>query len=217
MQSLLAGAQDLATELSTGFRHQVERALQVQLDDSPTSLAFVDHHLKQAHAEDRAPIIGLLAAGAGAFYGELVRARMGGTWIGEGRDPRRLRLLLAPTFLHFSPIDQAIEAIAGTSVEPDDERIPEGPPFDPAFHLRPPPPEGFEADDGVEDDASWLQARLAELSPVPEDQFYSLTCRFETLQLMLELLAAKHVAEGRSPKEHGPAEYLEVLTRRLDG
>lgn len=200
----------LVEGLSRGFVEQVHRALGVWLDGTPTSLAFVDHYLSLARDEDREPIVSLLAAGAGAYFGELVRREMGGTWVGDGEDPRRLRLLVEPQFVHFSPVDQAYEAIAGQSLREDDPRLPPGPSFDSGFGLRPPQPD----DEPGEDDAGWLTERLADLPPVPEDEFHSLTCRFETLQLMLELLAAKHVDEGHAPKRLGLADYVEILSGR---
>jgi hypothetical protein len=54
--------------------------------------------------------------------------------------------------------------------------------------------------------------RLGGLAPLPEDEFHSLTCRFETLKLMLELLAARHNGEGRSPREYGLEDYLHALS-----
>lgn len=201
----------LVEGLARGFVEQVRRALHVELDGSPTSLAFVDHYLSLAREEEREPIVSLLAAGAGAYFGELVRREMGGTWVGDGRDPRRLRLLVEPQFIHFGPIDQAYEAIAGQGLAADDPRVSPGPAFDSAFNLQPP-----RADDepGQEDDGAWLSERLAELPPVPEDEFHSLTCRFETLQLMLELLAAKHAHEGLPPRRLAVSDYVEVLSGR---
>ncbi len=199
----------LVRALAGSFQEQVRRALGFELDGSTTSLAVVDHYVSLARDEDREPIVSLLAAGAGAYYGELVRERIGGTWVGDGTDPRRLRLLAEPQFVHFSPVDQAYEAIAGTALSDDDPRVAPGPTFDSSFGLRPPSPE--RPDD---DEAAWLHDRLAELSPVPEDQFYSLTCRFETLELMLELLAAKYAGEGRQPRRHGLGDYVDVLTRQ---
>ncbi|MCX4245819.1 hypothetical protein [Paraliomyxa miuraensis] len=198
----------LVEALSQGFVDQVQRALGIVLDGTPTSLAFVDHYLSLARDEDREPIVSLLAAGAGAYFGELVRREMGGTWVGDGQIPRRLRLLVEPQFVHFSPVDQAYEAIAGEGLREDDPRLPPGPSFDSGFGLRPARPE----DDPGEDDATWLSDRLADLPPVPEDEFHSLTCRFETLQLMLELLAAKHADEGLPPARLGVADYVEVLS-----
>lgn len=200
----------LVESLADRFRDQIERALKVRLDDSITSLAFVDHYLALARDEDREPIVSLLAAGAGAYFGELVRRELGGTWVGDGRDPRRLRLLVEPQFVHFSPVDQAYEAIAGHGLDADDPRVAPGPSFDSGFGLEPHPLDG--AHEEASGDAQWLSERLAELPPVPEDQFHSLTCRFETLQLMLELLAAKHEDEGRPPRRLGLSDYVEVLT-----
>jgi hypothetical protein len=210
----LPTVQGLVDQLAASFREQLRRALHVQLDGSETSLAFVDHYLRLVHDEDRLPIVALLAAGAGAYFGEVVREHLGATWIGDGRDPRRLRLLLTHQFLYFSPVDQAYEAIAGRSLDGDDPRIPDGAPFDPAFALT--PPRGDERDEGAlpgehDEDAAWLQERLSELAPVPEDEFVSLTCRFETLKLMLELLAAKHGSEGKRPRQYTMSDYLEAM------
>ena len=212
-------AQQLVDVLVRAYRDQIRRTLDVELDDSVTALAFVDHHLASARDEDREPILSLLASTAGAYYGELIRRHLGATWLGDGKDPRRLRLLLEPQFVFFSPVDQAYEAIAGSEIDPGDPRLPPAEPaFDPAFHLR--APRDDDDDDDEHDladqtpeteDAAWLEARLAELPPVPEDQFHSLTCRFETLQLMLELLAAKHASEGRPPRRLGVADYLRAL------
>ena len=227
--SLPASALDLVASLDATFREQVSRALEVELDGSIESLAFVDHYLTMARDERREPIISLIAAGAGAYFGNLIIESMGGTWIGDGKEPRRLRLLLAPQLIHFSPIDQAYEAIASRALSPDDPRIGPGPAFDPSYSLRPPrPPEDEDAYDDEDDDegdddeparpgtvahdAQWLEERLAELPPVPEDHFHSLTCRFETLQLMLEMLAAKHASEGRPPRTLGLSDYLTGLS-----
>ena len=230
-RSLPTSALDLVASLDASFREQVARALKFELDGSIESLAFVDHYLTMARDERREPIVSLIAAGAGAYFGNLIIESMGGTWIGDGKEPRRLRLLLAPQLIHFSPIDQAYEAIASRALSPDDPRIGPGPAFDPSYSLRPPRPaaEGYDDDDDdgddgdhdddeparpgtVAHDAQWLEERLAEFPPVPEDHFHSLTCRFETLQLMLEMLAAKHASEGRPPRTLGLSDYLTGLS-----
>lgn len=232
--SLPTSALDLVASLDASFREQVSRALKFELDGSIESLAFVDHYLTMARDERREPIVSLIAAGAGAYFGNLIIETMGGIWIGDGKEPRRLRLLLTPQLIHFSPIDQAYEAIASRSLSPDDPRIGPGPAFDPSYSLRPPRPAAEDEDeddddgddgdgDGEDDDeparpgtvahdAQWLEERLAELPPVAEDHFHSLTCRFETLQFMLEMLAAKHVSEGRPPRTLGLSDYLTGLS-----
>lgn len=215
-------------QLAEAFREQVRRAIECELDWSETSLAFVDHYLTLARDETRDAILTLLAGGAGAYFGEVVRREMGATWIGDGRDPRRLRLLLAPQLIHFAPVDLAFEAI-----RMGDEEGPGAGVLDTAFRLdtKPPspvaaPPVESDAEADVQsdvqssgesrvrqDDASWVEARLSELPPVANDLYYSLTGRYETLKLILELLAVKHASEGRLPRTYGLTDYVDALVR----
>lgn len=229
----------LVSDLEQGFRDAVQNSLRFALDGSVTSLAIVDHYLEQARGETRAPILALLAAGAGAYFGELVRRHLGGLWIGDPADPRTLRLLLTPEFAYFSPVDVAFAAIVGEEPDPDDARAPEGLPLDTAIHLRttdqpppnprrradpedpepdpqPDPPESSEVvpqphDDGS-DDATWIAARLGELAPVPADQFYSLTTRFETLELIVQLLATRRAMAGYEPYTYTIDDYLHAFS-----
>ena len=238
-----AAVQRLVSDLEQGFRDAVQRSLHFALDGSVTSLAVVDHYLEQARGEARPSILDLLAAGAGAYFGELVRRELGGVWIGDASDPRHLRLLLTAEFAYFSPVDIAFAAILGDDPGPDDPRAPQGLPLDVSFHLRattqpppnprrlddpsdpppdppPDPPEPSEPiaevtpppfDDGS-DDATWISARLGELAPVPADQFYSLTTRYETLDLILQLLAARRAAGGYDPYTYTVEDYLHAFS-----
>ncbi|KIG13480.1 hypothetical protein DB30_08046 [Enhygromyxa salina] len=206
-------SQALVDQLVAGFREQLGRALEVELRDDigSTALAYVDHYLGLLKEEEREPIVSLVAAGAGAWFGELVRREIGGLWIGDGTDPRRLRLLLEPQFVHFSPVDLAYEAIFSGSPDPGDPRssrvAPEGAALDGAYHLRKRTEQAEELDDHA-----WITERLAEVPEVPEDQFYSLTGRFETLELILQLLASRDLAANREPRIYHLNDYVEVLT-----
>ncbi len=199
----------LVEQLSTAFREQVSRAIGCELDWTATSLAFVDHYLGLAGEEDREPILALLGAGAGAYFGEVVRREVGGTWAGDGKDPRRLRLLLSPNFVHFSPVDLALEMILSGASAPDVDAAG----LDTAFRLSRAAAPDLDEDalrDYV-DDAEWMDRRLAELPPVPADQYYSLTGRYETLKLILEMLAVKHASERREPRTYALADYVAEL------
>jgi hypothetical protein len=210
--------QALVDQLARGFVEQLARALKLPsplAEMGTAALAFVDHYLSLSRDETREPIVTLVAAGAGAWFGELVRREIGGQWIGpapltgadnpDGTDPRRLRLLLEPQFIHFSPVDMAYEAIFASEVEPGDPRIPAGAELDAGFHLR------KRSADAEPSDHDWVTERLAETSPLPEDQFHSLTVRFETLTLILELLATRDVARGREPTRYHLNDYIESL------
>lgn len=187
-------------DLEQHFRKQVQRALGVDLDGSVTSLAFVDHYLGLARDETRAPILSLLSAGAGAYFGELVRREFGGTWVGRVDDPRGLRLLLGAQFLYFSPVAAAHAAILGREPEDDD--------LDCALHLDARPTGGADPTD----DAAWILQRLEAAAPVPEDQFYSLTTRFETIAYIVELLADRHAAAGNEPRTYTLDDYFHVVS-----
>jgi hypothetical protein len=203
-------AQTLVDDLARGFVSQI--GLVMQLPKVPlaslgsAALAYADHYLSLIRSETREPIVSLIAAQVGAWFGELVRQEVGGTWIGDGKDPRRLRLLLEPQFLYFSPIDLTYEAIFVGEPAPDDPRIPDGAEIDGAFHLRKRALDGEQ-----ESEHEWVSERLAEAAPVPEDQFYSLTGRFETLTLILELLASRALGQGREPTPYHLNDYVRAL------
>lgn len=196
-----AAALDAAVgDLERHLRKQVLRALGVELDGSVTSLAFLDHYLTLARSETRAPILDLLAASAGAYFGELVRREFGGTWVGRADDPRSFRLLLGAQYLHFTPVPLALSAILGR--EPDDDDL------DCALHLD---IRGGTEPDGMSD-AAWIEERLMAVPPVPEDQFYTLTTRFETIALIVELLAQRRAQSGSEPYTYTLDDYSHALS-----
>lgn len=204
-----SATQQWVQSLCAGLAEQIQRALGVSLDMTPTSLAYIDHYLSQARQEQRSEILSLLSAQAGAYFGEIIRARAGAFWLGESENPRRLRLFLHSHWIYMAPSDIAYEAILADSIDSDDPRHPAGPALDAAFHLDRSLPEG--APKEQRNDADWIEDRLAETPALPADQFYSLTGRFETLELILELLSAKRIQEGVGPKELDLQDYLSGL------
>jgi hypothetical protein len=188
------------SDLEQNLHNTVLRATTLVLDGSVTSLAFVDHYLGLVRGETRAPILELVAASAGAYFGELVRREYGAIWAGRADDPRGLRLLLTPHFLHFSPVALAWAAILGR--EPDDDDL------DTAFHLDTRPG----ADPDAPSDADFILEHLQAAAPVPEDQFYTLTTRFETLGLILGLLSERRAVAGSDPHTYTLDDYYHVLS-----
>lgn len=194
-----------AADLARRFAEQVSRALSFDLDGTPTSLAVVDHYLKTARNEARPAILSLLAGGAGAYFGELIRDHFGAFWIGDDKDPRRLRLLLAPQFVYLAPVDLAYEAIVGGPLADDDPRQPQGAGLDTSFHLR------QQALADQISDHEFVHDILSQLPPLPADQFHSLTGRFETLELIISRLAHRLHTRNERPRLLTMHDYLEVL------
>ena len=209
-----AGRPALVSDLHTSFADHMRRALDFAVDDSETSLAWVDHYLQTLRGETRRPILEIVAAEAGAYFGEVVRKEIGARWIGDGNNPRRLRLLLEPQFLHFSPIDQAYEVLLGEDVIENDPRLPDTAPLDPGFHPNDSVPDDAATaahESAPASDAQWLAKALENRPQVTSQEYYSLTGKFETLRLLLELLAQKCASEGREPREYQLADYVSAL------
>ena len=234
-----ADVERLVGDLVRAFQEQVRRSLGVQLDGSVTSLAYVDHYLARARGETREPILTLLAASAGAYFGEVVRRHVGGHWLGDGKDPRAILLALEPNLVYFSPFDLALEALLGEAPEPGDPRIPIGHVPDASFHFPGAAPRDAEAaprrrskgktrraepeDDDAEiavserqADVDWVFDNLANLAPVSADHYYSLTCRLETLELVIELLASREAARGCEPRTYTYDDYLGAFADLAD-
>lgn len=190
----------LVSDLEQNLHKTVQRAAGLALDGSVTSLAFVDHYLGLVRGETRPAILELVAASAGAYFGELVRREYGAIWAGRADDPRGLRLLLEPHFLYFSPVALAWAAILGR--EPDDDDL------DTAFHLD----TRRGADPDAPSDADFILEYLQAAAPVPEDQFYTLTTRFETLGLILGLLSERRAVAGSDPHTYTLDDYYHVLS-----
>ena len=155
-------------------RSYVRRALELELDGSPESLAYVDHYARTqgAAAPLEADVLRLSAAALGAYFGEVVIQAFGGGWTieaGTESTPEKWRVELDPPSLGFSPVSMAAYALAGPKAAElgayDD-------------HLAPP----FR-------DAAALEQLLAQRPPIDQDYYYSLTGRFELIEEVRELLA----------------------------
>ena len=90
----------------------VRRALGMTLEYDSETLPVLDHYLRSVPGENAAAAH-LLAATAGAYFGEVVKRRIGGVWEMPTRDPGSWRLVL-PTGLWFSPAAMALAVIVGS-------------------------------------------------------------------------------------------------------
>ena len=140
----------------------VRKALGQTLDYTPDTLPILDHYLAGIPA-DRDEIVVLVAATAGAYFGEVARKALGGAWENDGGE---WRLSLGPG-IRLSPSAIAAEAIAQAP--------------------RPEVDASFEVPD---EDRAAVEDALRDLE-VPEEEYYSLSGRLETLTTVAELLAAR--------------------------
>ncbi|HKA90748.1 MAG TPA: hypothetical protein VKE22_23965 [Haliangiales bacterium] len=143
----------------------VRRATGVALDYTAETLPVLDHYLREV-PRDRTELVGLVATASGAYFGEVVRRRLGGLWDTEGDEPREWRLTVGHG-LTFSPVGVAAEAIVRADSEEGVFEVPE-------------------------EDRPAVEAALDE--EVSEDEYYSLAGRLEVFERIAEVLLAARVS-----------------------
>lgn len=167
------------TEFAEQVVAYVKRSLGVTLAYDSETLPVLDHYVRQVPAEQPAART-LVIATAGAYYGEVVRRRMGGSWVVVG-EPETWRLVL-PGGLSFAPAGFVACAIEQTEADGYDT--------------------GMDAPPKMRD---VFEATLDGMSPVSEQDYYSLCGRFDTLEHVQDVLLARarQIAEREAPAAAG--------------
>lgn len=142
----------------------VRRALGVTLEYDSDTLPLLDHYLRSVPNEQPATIK-LVIATSGAYFGEVVRRRLGGRWEASGED-NEWRVVL-PTGLNFSPAGFVASAIAQADLDDLDSEL------DAPARMRP-----------------YVQQTLARMGEVSVEDYYSLCGRLDTLEHVHEVLVA---------------------------
>lgn len=151
----------------------VRNALGVTLEYDSDTLPVLDHYLRSVEGTQIATLQ-LVIATSGAYFGEVVRRRLGGRWelvgataeeIKEGKDAE-WRMVL-PTGLNFQPAGFVAAAIAQADLDDLDSEL-DAPP-----RMRP-----------------YVQQALARMGEVSVEDYYSLCGRLDTLEHVHEVLVA---------------------------
>lgn len=143
----------------------VRRALGVMLEYDSDTLPLLDHYLRSVGTEE-ASALELVIATSGAYFGEVVRRRLGGRWEVSGDGGQEWRVVL-PTGLNFSPTGFVASAIAQADLDDLDTSI-DAPP-----RMRP-----------------YVQQTLQRMGEVSIEDYYSLCGRLDTLEHVHETLVA---------------------------
>jgi hypothetical protein len=170
----------------------VRRALGMTLEYDSETLPLLDHYLRSVPGENAAAAH-LVASTAGAYFGEVVKRRLGGAWDLPTRDPGTWRLVL-PSGLWFSPAAMALAVIVGADedgnhgdevTDPEADSI-AGSDWDASLNAPPP-----------------LRALVAQvldnMADVSQDEYYSLCGRLDTIEHVQAVLAG--VASARRSRD----------------
>jgi len=166
----------------------VEKALGLRLDYQAETLSLLDHYIEQGRkaVEEQPEVAVLLAQTAGAYFGEVVRRRYPSWWRIDGDDPAFWRIELEPVYLSFSPVQLIADALLrkAASAEPGGGPVAEV------------EESGGERLDLGEEDREAVAARLAELPMVSEQEFYAPSTRLEVIDIAVDAIRARRMAEG---------------------
>lgn len=145
----------------------VRTALGVALEYDSDTLPLLDHYLRSVPATDsgQPETLQLVIATAGAYFGEVVRRRLGGRW--ELGDEEVAWRVVLPTGLNFAPAGFVAAAIAQADLDDLDSE------FDAPPRMRP-----------------FVQRALERMGEVSVEDYYSLCGRLDTLEHVHEVLVA---------------------------
>ena len=143
----------------------VRRALGVTLEYDSDTLPLLDHYLREV-PQDQVATLQLVILTSGAYFGEVVRRRLGGRWDMAAEKEAQWRVVL-PTGLNFSPLGFVASAITQSETEDIDASI------DAPLRMKP-----------------YLQQALQRMGEVSEQDYYSLCGRLDTLEHLHEVLVA---------------------------
>ncbi|MBA3396413.1 MAG: hypothetical protein H0T89_27530 [Deltaproteobacteria bacterium] len=146
----------------------VRRALGLTLEYDSNTLPLLDHYLRTIDpglGAGQPATIQLVITTSGAYFGEVVRRRLGGRWemAAEDKDWR----VVLPTGLNFSPAGFVAAAIAQADLDDLDSE------FDAPPRMRP-----------------YVQQALERMGEVSVEDYYSLCGRLDTLEHVHEVLVA---------------------------
>ena len=175
----------------------VQRALGIKLEYDSDTLPVLDHYLRTVPG-DQPAALQLVVATSGAYFGEVVRQRLGGRWE-LGSEEAQWRVVL-PTGIHFSPVGFVAAAIAKADLDDLDSEIAAPP------RLLP-----------------YVQQALARMGEVTIDDYYSLCGRLDTLEHVHEVLVAVaaqmmgNAVDDEDDGEPAPDTELEPLADEPSG
>jgi hypothetical protein len=177
--SQFEGVPEPIVELCRSLSDFVQRSVGIRPDFQPETLPIVDHYIEQARRtiEGRDELVDLTGQAIGAYFGEVVRRSLAGFWRVPTPNFHDWQLCGEVAFFSFNPIGIGYEVLTmGTEHG--------GPSGDVKL---------------AKEDRDLVHARLVALPPERESSYYSLSTRYEVIEIIAE--AVRGLAESRGYSE----------------
>ncbi|MDD9967170.1 MAG: hypothetical protein OXR73_13135 [Myxococcales bacterium] len=185
------------TELADACVAYVKRSLQLELDYSQDTLPLLDHYLHEAANQartNRTPeaVLAPLIPTAGAYFGQLVVHQFPGCrFHAPGDDYGHYRVEFSPFFLHFNPLGIAHEVLLGEDAP------------------------GWHAHFAVLDEAKpVVEQSLSTSLALREQDYYSFSVRYETLEQVVAVLSALEEQRPGPPRTFSADVYEGAVGNR---
>lgn len=184
-------APEVIDELSTACIRFVKDAIGVELDFAAETLPLLDHYLNVAKDElaEKLELRELVWRAAGAYFGEVLRRRINGYWQLPSEDVHGWRVCGRHVLMSINPVGVIAEAIDGNT---------EGDGPSGAIRL-------------ARASQETVAHRLAEMPPLPENEFYLTSTRLELLDIVVEHLHAILELNNQQGIEFDLDDYLNDL------
>lgn len=178
---------DTVRELAVVCVDYVERALGITLDFSDETLPILDHYASVVRAEitGRPEVGSVLARAVGAYFGEVLRRKFGGFWRLPSDNVVDWLWCARTIFVAVNPVGCAYDALYGSDTHAG-----------PSSRLRVLP-----------EDRGAVDARLAAMPPVPEDEYFRFTTRIEAIEVAAITLRARMAETGYEGIEFDEDDY----------
>lgn len=186
-QSPFFGVPTQIVDLSSSLVDFVERATGIRPDFTPETLSIVDHYalIVRKEIETRPELHDLAGQALGAYFGEVVRRSEGAFWQVPSPNMNDWRICGISAFLAVNPIGVGYDALVGSTDHSG-----------PSSQLK-----------LATEDRQAVDARLDNLPPVEESEFYSLCTRLEAIQIAMEAVRALASSRGYEDMVYTEEDY----------
>ena len=181
----IADAPSRVAELAAACVRFVSQRYGIMPDFTPETLSLVDQWVRDARKDltERPELEALVTSAAGGYLGEVIRRAFGARWFCEG-DEDGWRLYLSSVYCAFNPIGMVREALLLEEAE--------------GWHAH------FELDPG---EREGIEARLAALPEVPDDEYYAPSTRFDVVNIVVDALREDMRGRGLGDVRFTPEDY----------
>jgi len=163
-------------ELAASCVRFVQTSLGIELDLTHETLPLLDHYAAQARSElkTRPEATTLLAQTLGAYFGQVLALEFDGLWRFPNEDAHEWRVCLQSAFLAINPVGVAYDVLFAGEPHPG-----------PSSELLLAP-----------EDKEMIEARLAALPAIREDEFFTFSARYDAFHIAFAALRSQMQNDG---------------------